>query len=981
MSNTPPHVLQQARQGNPEAIAALMNRHLEAKGILARVSQQGSALQVVLESGQVPNQAELVAYVSKGITGLELTAIRLLSISGKQAGAGDWAWTEDIHLGDQSPSTALDDLNSLDSIAASAADPENFDLENIDLDLDPDLAADSSDLDLNLDFEASDHDLDFDLGAALGGDSPDSEALEGELDAMAVDSLDLDLGAPQADSELDLDFDQATAALGLDFDLSETDGDFDFTPDSPDQVETPDFDLAIPEAPDSVNSADFNDALNFDLETTDGGQDWPANGDLDFDLEEPARSDQADFDFTDAANTLDFDSPSPAADESLESAIEFSLEEFSTDDLGANEAMDGLDFDPDLGLEETPSIEANLGFNLDSEEMVNALDFELDSDTSGDLNLQPHDSSTTSTAEFEQDLWGSTADSELSSASSENSDDLQERSIDDFDWTVTREEVSTDFVEAESIFLDPEPLEGADSLQQDPSLGDSARDFDAPWAVDQNIPQIDSDDLAAIDLDFTGEDDFLSPDLGLGSGFDPEITPTSTPENSLPDVMDEVLQEDFTDLVGVPDLSADPESGFTPEATSADFPFAQDGQLIAEEGAWQEDVEVVFDPDLVLEEALETSPADQFSPDFDPDLAPDLALGQDVDSTPDFLIADGADPSPQEAIHPAEIDLGEIDLDNIDTLELEGETEAFWGEVEPLSSDTDIALDPETRDSTFLLATDQSAGDDRLENLDLENLDDADHKVSFEPVDTFPGTDDFVDLEGFDNDFTLGQLDPESVAFEDEGHLNGLSEPMASQQTNGFLYDTDDVEFDVEPDATDAFINEFADDPASAVDLSQGQPISYVDPPPKTSGGGLKLMLGLGLGALVLLLAGLLLNALLGRSRAPSVPAVNAPIEVPGPGEAPAPDPVTDPATAPVSAPAETDFFREAVNAAQTAAELTQSAGTAAEWQTVADTWTEAISLMQKVPDSSPNYAVAQQKAVDYQPNLAYAQQNVQRFP
>jgi hypothetical protein len=36
---------------------------------------------------------------------------------------------------------------------------------------------------------------------------------------------------------------------------------------------------------------------------------------------------------------------------------------------------------------------------------------------------------------------------------------------------------------------------------------------------------------------------------------------------------------------------------------------------------------------------------------------------------------------------------------------------------------------------------------------------------------------------------------------------------------------------------------------------------------------------------------------------------------------------------------------------------------------------------MQQVPESDPNYAVAQQKAVDYQPNLTYAQQNVQRFP
>jgi pilus assembly protein FimV len=72
-------------------------------------------------------------------------------------------------------------------------------------------------------------------------------------------------------------------------------------------------------------------------------------------------------------------------------------------------------------------------------------------------------------------------------------------------------------------------------------------------------------------------------------------------------------------------------------------------------------------------------------------------------------------------------------------------------------------------------------------------------------------------------------------------------------------------------------------------------------------------------------------------------------------------------------------YFREAVNAAQNAANLAQTASTPAEWQAVADSWEEAIALMKQVPESDPNYATAQQKAIDYQPNLDYAQQNAQQ--
>ncbi|MBD2439045.1 hypothetical protein [Nostoc sp. FACHB-110] len=70
------------------------------------------------------------------------------------------------------------------------------------------------------------------------------------------------------------------------------------------------------------------------------------------------------------------------------------------------------------------------------------------------------------------------------------------------------------------------------------------------------------------------------------------------------------------------------------------------------------------------------------------------------------------------------------------------------------------------------------------------------------------------------------------------------------------------------------------------------------------------------------------------------------------------------------------DNFREAVNQAINAANLTQSAKSPTEWENIVKEWKAAISMMQSVPLSSANYEVAQQKIIEYQRNLSYAQQN-----
>lgn len=70
------------------------------------------------------------------------------------------------------------------------------------------------------------------------------------------------------------------------------------------------------------------------------------------------------------------------------------------------------------------------------------------------------------------------------------------------------------------------------------------------------------------------------------------------------------------------------------------------------------------------------------------------------------------------------------------------------------------------------------------------------------------------------------------------------------------------------------------------------------------------------------------------------------------------------------------EHFRNGVNTATKAAQLTQTAKKSQEWKQVSLTWQKAINSMKSVPNTSPNYKLAQGKVKEYQKNLRYAQNN-----
>ena len=88
-----------AGQGNPKAIASLLNRSLNPKGITAKVRLRGECLHVLLESEQVQNEYTLIMFIHKKMINLGVEGIiNLVKVSGYHLGSKNPDWTQYIEL-------------------------------------------------------------------------------------------------------------------------------------------------------------------------------------------------------------------------------------------------------------------------------------------------------------------------------------------------------------------------------------------------------------------------------------------------------------------------------------------------------------------------------------------------------------------------------------------------------------------------------------------------------------------------------------------------------------------------------------------------------------------------------------------------------------------------------------------------------------------------------------------------------------------
>lgn len=109
-----------ARQGQIEAIARLMNRSLDARGVTAELVLQDHCLYVVLESPLCPSEG-LVAGLQRGMASLAVPQIEHMRVYGRSSGAELPAWSREVTL--NLPSSEADHPSQANKQHSAVAHP------------------------------------------------------------------------------------------------------------------------------------------------------------------------------------------------------------------------------------------------------------------------------------------------------------------------------------------------------------------------------------------------------------------------------------------------------------------------------------------------------------------------------------------------------------------------------------------------------------------------------------------------------------------------------------------------------------------------------------------------------------------------------------------------------------------------------------------------------------------------------------------
>lgn len=115
MTTPKPNALELAKQGNPKAIAALINRQLQPKGILAKVILDSGCLKILLESDQEIPKEKFSAYLQSGIEKLKIDSLQTIEIQSRNLKTEDFDWIDRIVVGNKSNSDIEDPKKEIES--------------------------------------------------------------------------------------------------------------------------------------------------------------------------------------------------------------------------------------------------------------------------------------------------------------------------------------------------------------------------------------------------------------------------------------------------------------------------------------------------------------------------------------------------------------------------------------------------------------------------------------------------------------------------------------------------------------------------------------------------------------------------------------------------------------------------------------------------------------------------------------------------
>ena len=98
MDESQASILEKAKRGEPQAIATLLNRNLQAKGITAKTSVKNGCFWIMLEAAKTPPQKQLVEFIRQAFTKLEVNTYATVKIYGKCLNEEIPDWHEDFTI-------------------------------------------------------------------------------------------------------------------------------------------------------------------------------------------------------------------------------------------------------------------------------------------------------------------------------------------------------------------------------------------------------------------------------------------------------------------------------------------------------------------------------------------------------------------------------------------------------------------------------------------------------------------------------------------------------------------------------------------------------------------------------------------------------------------------------------------------------------------------------------------------------------------
>lgn len=121
--STPLNSLQLAKQGDPRAIAALMNESLNSQGIQAKVSLRDGHLWIMLESDQAPDQNWMMSFIRSGIGKLEIPDVKVVKVYGRQLGDMMPAWRQEWQVPQTSRLASVKSSTKANSVPVPLTEP------------------------------------------------------------------------------------------------------------------------------------------------------------------------------------------------------------------------------------------------------------------------------------------------------------------------------------------------------------------------------------------------------------------------------------------------------------------------------------------------------------------------------------------------------------------------------------------------------------------------------------------------------------------------------------------------------------------------------------------------------------------------------------------------------------------------------------------------------------------------------------------